>query len=126
LFGRGLDPVVCRLFIVDGAKALTKAIRWTFGSYAPIQRYQVHKGRNITERLPKHLHVLVRGALRHAWELDDADKAERLIRNLARTLEREAPGVAGSILEGLDDILAVSRLGLPISAPWPEPTLSRI
>ena len=46
--------------------------------------------------------------------LELADKAERLIRNLARTLEREAPGVAGSILEGLDEILTVSRLGLPI------------
>ena len=31
LVGRGLDPGICRLFIVDGAKALTKAIRQTFG-----------------------------------------------------------------------------------------------
>jgi putative transposase len=51
--------------------------------------------------------------LRQAWELDDADKAERLIRNLARRLEQQAPGVAPSILEGLDEILTVIRLGLP-------------
>lgn len=51
--------------------------------------------------------------LRQAWELDDADKAEKLIRNLARRLEREAPGVAASILEGIDEILTVARLGLP-------------
>jgi hypothetical protein len=51
--------------------------------------------------------------LRQAWELDDADKAERLLRNLARRLEQEAPGVAASILEGLDEILTVNRLGLP-------------
>jgi hypothetical protein len=50
---------------------------------------QVHKARNITERLPKPLHASVRKALRQAWELDDADKAEKLIRNLARRLERE-------------------------------------
>jgi hypothetical protein len=31
LIERGLDPAVCRLFVVDGAKALTKAIRNTFG-----------------------------------------------------------------------------------------------
>ena len=55
----------------------------------------------------------MRKALRQAWELDDADKAEKLIRNLARHLEREAPGVSGSILEGLDEILTVNRLGLP-------------
>jgi transposase-like protein len=52
--------------------------------------------------------------LRQAWELDDADKAEKLIRNLARRLEREAPGVSASILEGLDEILTVTRLRLPI------------
>ena len=111
LVGRGLDPAICRLFIIDGAKALSKAIRNTFGRHTPIQR--CHKARNITERLAKPLHASVRKALRQAWELDDADKAEKLIRNLARRLEREAPGVSGSILEGLDEILTVNRLGLP-------------
>jgi putative transposase len=113
LIERGLDPEVCRLFIIDGAKALTKAIRKTFGRHTPIQRCQIHKARNILERLPKPLHASVRKALRQAWELDDADKAERLIRNLARRLEQQAPGVAASILEGLDEILTVIRLGLP-------------
>lgn len=115
LIERGLDPNVCRLFIVDGSKALIKAIRRTFGRHTPIQRCQVHKARNIAERLPKHLHASVRVALRQAWELDDADKAERLIRNLARRLEQVAPGVAASILEGLDEMLTVIRLGLPPS-----------
>jgi transposase-like protein len=113
LVGRGLDPAVPRLFIIDGAKALSKAIRRTFGKDTPIQRCQVHKARNIVERLPKHLHAPVRRALRQAWEPDDAVKAERLLRNLARTLERQAPGVAGAILEGLDEILTVVRLDLP-------------
>ncbi len=45
--------------------------------------------------------------------MDDAEKAERLLRNLARRLELEAPGVSKSILEGLDEILTVIRLGLP-------------
>jgi transposase-like protein len=31
LVERGLDPAVPRLFIIDGAKALSKAIRRTFG-----------------------------------------------------------------------------------------------
>ena len=113
LIERGLDPKVCRLFIVDGAKALTKVIRSTFGRHTPIQRCQIHKARNVIERLPKPLHASVRKALRQAWELDDADKAERLLRNLARRLEQEAPGVAASILEGLDEMLTVNRLGLP-------------
>jgi putative transposase len=114
LIQRGLDPTICRLFVVDGAKALSKAIRKTFGRHTPIQRCQVHKARNITERLAKPLHASVRKVLRQAWELDDAAKAERLIRNLARRLEHEAPGVAGSILEGIDEILTVTSLGLPM------------
>ena len=143
LIGRGLDPAVCRLFIVDGAKALSKAsaltaccsigplrgpIRQVFGRHTPIQRCQslpprsmplrrrgagVHKARNIIERLPKHFHASVRRTLRQAWEMADADKAEKLIRNLAQRLEREAPGVSASILEGLDEMLTVNRLGLP-------------
>jgi transposase-like protein len=113
LIGRGLDPSVCRLFIVDGAKALSKAIRRTFGGQTPIQRCQVHKARNITERLPKAMQASVRRTLRQAWELDDAEKAEKLIRNLALRLEQYAPGVRDSILEGLDEILTVNRLGLP-------------
>jgi transposase-like protein len=113
LIDRGLDPAVCRLFIVDGAKALTKAIRRTFGADIPIQRCQVHKARNITDRIDPKLHAAVRRALRQAWELDDAEKAERLLRNLAQRLELEAPGVSKSILEGLDEILTVTRLGLP-------------
>ncbi|MCP5085178.1 MAG: IS256 family transposase [Alphaproteobacteria bacterium] len=113
LIERGLDPEGCCLFIVDGAKALSKAIRRTFGADIPIQRCQIHKARNITDRLdPKH-HASVRRALKQAWELDDADKAERLMRNLARRFELEAPDVSRSILEGLDEILTVVRLGLP-------------
>jgi putative transposase len=113
LVERGLDPAVSRLFIIDGAKALSKAIRRTFGHRTPIQRCQIHKARNIMGRLPPSLHASVRRVLRQAWELDDADKAEKLIRNLARRLEHEAPGASASILEGLDEILTVTRLGLP-------------
>src|SRR5207247_689984 len=102
------------LSIIDDAKALTKVIRRTFGSHTPIQRCQIHKARNVIERLPMPLHASARRALRQAWELDDAAKAERLLRNLARRLDQEAPGVAASILEGLDEMLTVNRLGLPI------------
>jgi len=113
LVSRGLNPDICYLFVVDGAKALSKAIRQTFGRHVPIQRCQIHKARNIIDRLPAPFHVQVRKALRQAWEINDVGRAEQLIKNLARRLEREAPGVAASILEGLDEILTVTRLGLP-------------
>ena len=113
LIERGLDPEVCRLFVLDGAKALTSAVQRTFGRNTPIQRCQVHKSRNILERCPKKHIASVRKTLRKAWELDDVAKAERLIKDLARRMEKEAPGVSGSILEGLDEMLTVNRLRLP-------------
>jgi putative transposase len=113
LVERGVDPGVCRLFIVDGAKALTRAIRTTFGKHTPIQRCQVHKARNILDRLPDTLRPSTKRVLRQAWELDDAAKAEQLIRNLARRLDQDGHGVAQTILEGLDEMLTVIRLGLP-------------
>ena len=111
LLARGLDPTLPRLFIVDGAKALSKAIRNTFGVAAAIQRCQVHKGRNIIERLPQHLHASVKKALRQAWDQDDANKAERLLRNLAgvwsmRNRLGQHPGGAGGDPHRI-------RLGLP-------------
>src|SRR4029077_14682464 len=118
---RGLDPKVCRRFIIDGAKALSKVIRRTFGAHTPIQRCQIHKARNVIERLPKPLRALVRRALRQAWELDDAKKAERLLRNLARRLDQEGPGVAASILEGLGEMLTVNRLRAKAGAIRPSP-----
>jgi hypothetical protein len=54
-------------------------------------------------------------------ERDDADKAERLISNLARNLEQRAPGVAASSLGGLEEILTVIRLGLPAELPARRP-----
>ena len=60
------------------------------------------------------MHASVKKALRQAWDQDDANKAERLLRNLARRLEHEEPGVSGSILEGLEEILTVIRLGLDV------------
>ncbi len=77
LVERGLDPAVPRLFIIDGSKALSKAIRATFGRDAAIQRCQIHKARNIMDRLPKSMHAQVRRVLRQAWEMTAADQIVR-------------------------------------------------
>jgi hypothetical protein len=63
LVERGLQPDIARLFIVDGAKALSRAVRDTFGGFA-LMRCQVHKGRNIIERLDPSLHAGVKKVLR--------------------------------------------------------------
>jgi len=71
---------------VDGAKAPGRAIRCTFGADIPIWRCQVHKARNIAERLaPKHRDA-VRWASGQAWRMNDAAKAERLTAREQRTI----------------------------------------
>ncbi len=113
LIARGRDPKGNCLFIVDGAKALSTTLRRTFGADVAIPRCQVHKARNIIDRRPAQSHPSVRAALRQAWETEDADKAERRLRARARRFEDKAPDVSRSILEGLDEILTLVRLGLP-------------
>ena len=80
-------------------------MRDTFGGFALIQRCQVHKGRNIIERLDPSLHAGVKKVLRQAWDSPTAEQAERVLRNLARRLDHDAPGVSASIHEGLDEML---------------------
>ena len=71
-----------------------------------------HKLRNVTGHLPERLHASVGKALRDAWDLDSADRAARVLERLAGSLERDHPGAAASIREGLEETLTVQRLGL--------------
>jgi putative transposase len=61
-----------------------------------IQRCQVHKGRNIIDRLDPSLHAGVKKVLRQPWDSPTAEQAERVLENLARPLDHHAPGVSAS------------------------------
>lgn len=112
LVDRGLDGALGLIFVIDGAKALRKAIGDVFGARAVVQRCQVHKGRNVLDHLPEEKRASVRRAMRDAYELDDARKAERTLENLARALEQAHPGAAASLREGLAETLTLQRLGV--------------
>jgi putative transposase len=112
LVERGLDQERARLFVIDGAKALTSAILKMFGPLAEIQRCQIHKHRNILGHLPDRLHESVKAVLREAWNLGDATVAKRRLERLASSLEADHPGAAASVLEGLDETLTLQRLGI--------------
>jgi putative transposase len=109
---RGLDASKGVLFVVDGSKALSKAIRAVWGDKAVIARCRIHKERGILDHLPDAEHDWVRRKLRAAWALTDADQAKRDLEALARALERKHPGAAGALREGLDETLTVTRLGI--------------
>ena len=74
-----------------------------------------HKKRNVSDALPERLRASVRTAMNQAYATHDAQRARRLLDNLARRLEDQHPGAAASLREGLDETLTVMRLGLPDS-----------
>ena len=112
LVERGLDPDRARLFVIDGAKALTSAIVKMFGSLGAIHRCQIHKERNVLGHLPDHMHQSVKSVLREAWGLADANVAKRRLERLASSLEADHPGAASSVQEGLDETLTLQRLDI--------------
>jgi putative transposase len=113
LVERGLDTNRSLLVVIDGAKALHKAVVEVFGAHALIQRCREHKKRNVTEALPERLRATVRSAMTQAYATRDLRRARRLLDNLARRLEHQHPGAAASLREGLEETLTVMRLGLP-------------
>ena len=113
LFERGLDTGHSLLVVIDGAKALHKAVVEVFGARALIQRCREHKKRNVSEALPERLRAAVRTAMNQAYATHDAKRARRLLDNLARRLEHQHPGAAASLREGLDQTLTVMGLELP-------------
>jgi putative transposase len=113
LIERGLNPDRAMLVVIDGAKALRKAVLEVFGERALLQRCQAHKKRNVTEALPQRLRASVHSAMNQAYASDDPKRARRLLENLARKLESDHPGAAASLWEGLEETLTVMRLGLP-------------
>jgi putative transposase len=111
LVERGLDPEQGILFVIDGAKALRKAIRNVFGQ-APVQRCVRHKERNVLDHLPERERPPVKQRLRRAWALDDHARALEQLRMLASELDRAHPGAAGSLREGMEETLTLTRLGV--------------
>jgi putative transposase len=109
---RGLDASEGVLFVVDGGKALSKAIGDVFGSQALIARCRLHKERNVLDHLPERERPWVRRKLRAAWANPDADEAEQALEALARQLAKINPDAAGSLREGLAETLTVTRLGI--------------
>jgi putative transposase len=112
LVDRGLDPEQGILFVIDGAKALRKAIRTVFGDRAVVQRCVRHKERNVLHHLPERDRPAVKRRLRRAWAETDHGRALEQLRLLAAELERSHPGAAASLREGMEETLTLTRLGI--------------
>jgi len=114
---RGLDVTRPILAVLDGAKALSRAVRDVFDKLL-IQRCQQHKIRNVIDKLPDRLRAVTEWRMRQAYHAESALKAEGELEQLARELGKTHPGAAASLREGMAETLIILRLGVP-------PTLAR-
>ncbi len=115
------DPLSPYLFVIDGRKALRKAILSRFGERSLMQRCQKHKRESILGQLPKSLHTRVSRALSDAFKSTTRKAAKTRLLTLAKQLMEDHPDAAASIKEGLDEVLTVKDLKLPLAL---EKTLS--
>ena len=114
---RGLDVTKPILAVLDGAKALSRAVKDVFDKPL-IQRCQQHKIKNVRDKLPDRLRAVVERRMRQAYHAESALKAEGLLTELAAELDKTHPGAAASLREGMAETLTILRLGVP-------PTLAR-
>jgi putative transposase len=112
LVERGLDPGQAILFVLDGGKALRRAIKDVFGEHALVHRCHRHKERNVCDLLPERDRPRVLARIRGAWALTDPAKAEQQLEVLAGELERSWPDAGASMREGLSETLTLIRLGV--------------
>jgi putative transposase len=112
LVERGLDPEQAILFVIDGGKAIRRAIKDVFGERALVHRCHRHKERNVCDLLPERERPMILARIRGAWSLEDPDLAEQRLEQLVGELDRTWPDAAGSLREGLEDTLTLMRLGI--------------
>jgi putative transposase len=110
LVARGLDPEQGVLVVIDGAKALRKAVRTVLGEHTPVQRCIRHKERNVLDHLPEEDRPAVQRRLRAAWAQHTHQTALRKLTTLADELAHTHPSAANSLREGLEETVTVTRL----------------
>ena len=114
LVSRGLNFSEPRLYIVDGGKALTTAVKKHAGESAAIQRCQVHKRRNVLDHLTDEQKPVVAQRMNAAYALEDHAAAKQALNTLHRELMDLNPSAARSLAEGMEETLTVHRLHVPM------------
>jgi transposase-like protein len=113
LANRGLDFTEPRLYVLDGGKALSTAVKKYAGESAAIQRCQVHKRRNVLDHLTEEQKPSVAKQMNAAYAMEDHAAAKLALNQLHRELMDLNPSAARSLEEGLEETLTVHRLHIP-------------
>lgn len=110
---RGVKFDVPRLYVIDGGKGLSAAVKKKAGKCALIQRCQVHKIRNVSDHLTEDFQSGIRYKMRCAYSMADQTDARRALDQLHADLMHLNPSAARSLEEGMDETLTMHRLRLP-------------
>ncbi len=113
LIERGLDTEQPMLIVLDGSKALRKAVNKTFADRSPVQRCQIHKRRNVKDHLPLEYQGSADQRMRTAYAMRTYEEAKAQLLKTVDWLEGINPSAASSLREGLEETLTLHRLGLP-------------
>ena len=112
LVARGLSAEHEILFIIDGAKGLSKGIKAVLGDKAIIQRCQWHKRENIVRYLSKEQQKRMRKKLQKAYEQISYTVAKSSLLSIKKELEVLNTSAVKSLEEGLEETLTLHKLGL--------------
>ncbi len=112
LIERGLSPEGDYLLVLDGAKDLSKAVKKLFGNHALIQRCQVHKRRNVADKLPKEHQTRIDKRLSAAYGMNTEADARKALEAVFDELVALNEPAAGSLAEGMEETLTAHKLGL--------------
>lgn len=109
---RGVDFNQPRLYVIDGSKAIRRAITNFAGDAAFFQRCQVHKIRNVADYLPESERPALKFRMRAAYQMTELVDARNALFKLHDELLQANPSAAGSLAEGLEETLTVTDLRL--------------
>ena len=109
LVSRGLKTDMPMLFVIDGGKALKKAILKIFGAM-PVQRCVRHKERNIVRYLPEDRHIEFRRRWKKIHSMADYASAKREYDDLVFWLGHINHAALQSLEEAQGETLTVLRL----------------
>ena len=112
LVERGVAADGDYLFVLDGAKALSKAVKKVFGQNAVIQRCHVHKRRNVSDKLPKEHQARIDNRLAAAYGMNNLEDARKAVDSVFEELISLSEPAAASLEEGMEETLTVHKLGL--------------
>lgn len=112
LVARGIDFTLPMLYVLDGSKALRKAVSKRAGTQALLQRCQLHKRRNVTDHLPEEYRDAVERKMVNAYQMTHYVDAKKALDRLHRELMDLNPSAARSLAEGMEETLTVHRIGI--------------